>query len=61
MCVHTCDDAQLAVRNDEELNKMFARVTIPDAGVMPNVREIAQPSPLLSRYEALPIQTLPVQ
>ncbi|NXA81093.1 H2AX protein, partial [Thryothorus ludovicianus] len=28
---------QLAVRNDEELNKFFAGVTIPQGGVMPNI------------------------
>ncbi|NXX33424.1 H2A protein, partial [Nicator chloris] len=28
---------QLAVRNDEELNKFFACVTIPQGGVMPNI------------------------
>ncbi|NXD20193.1 H2AL protein, partial [Spelaeornis formosus] len=28
---------QLAVRNDEELNKLFASVTIPQGGVMPNI------------------------
>ncbi|NXA89719.1 H2A protein, partial [Melanocharis versteri] len=27
---------QLAVRNDDELNKLFACVTIPQGGVMPN-------------------------
>ncbi|XP_075449427.1 histone H2A-like [Ascaphus truei] len=28
---------QLAVRNDEELNKLFAGVTIADGGVLPNI------------------------
>ncbi|NWT17087.1 H2AL protein, partial [Vireo altiloquus] len=28
---------QLAVRSDEELNKFFACVTIPQGGVMPNI------------------------
>ncbi|NXH11773.1 H2A protein, partial [Bucco capensis] len=28
---------QLAVRNDEELNKLFACVTIAQGGVMPNI------------------------
>ncbi|NWT64286.1 H2AX protein, partial [Prunella himalayana] len=28
---------QLAVRNDEELNKLFASVTIPQGGVLPNI------------------------
>ncbi|NWR08298.1 H2AX protein, partial [Paradoxornis webbianus] len=29
---------QLAVSNDDELNKFFACVTIPEGGVMPNIR-----------------------
>ncbi|TRZ12186.1 hypothetical protein HGM15179_014937 [Zosterops borbonicus] len=29
---------QLAVSNDDELNKFFACVTIPQGGVMPNIR-----------------------
>ncbi|NWS07631.1 H2AX protein, partial [Motacilla alba] len=28
---------QLAVRNDDELNELFACVTIPQGGVMPNI------------------------
>ncbi|NWX66720.1 H2A protein, partial [Promerops cafer] len=28
---------QLAVRNDDELNNLFASVTIPQGGVMPNI------------------------
>lgn len=28
---------QLAVRNDEELNKLLAHVTIPASGVLPNI------------------------
>ncbi|XP_053791584.1 histone H2A-beta, sperm-like [Vidua chalybeata] len=28
---------QLAVRNDDELSKVFASVTIPQGGVMPNI------------------------
>ncbi|KFQ08141.1 Late histone H2A.1, partial [Leptosomus discolor] len=28
---------QLAVRNDDELNRLFARVTIAQGGVMPNI------------------------
>ncbi|XP_036244236.1 histone H2A-beta, sperm-like [Molothrus ater] len=35
---------QLAVRNDDELNKLFACVTIPQGGVMPNI-----PSQLLPK------------
>ncbi|XP_069492412.1 histone H2A-like [Ambystoma mexicanum] len=29
---------QLAVRNDEELNKLFAGVTISEGGVLPNIQ-----------------------
>ncbi|KFP89062.1 Late histone H2A.1, partial [Acanthisitta chloris] len=29
---------QLAVRSDEELNKVFARVIIPQGGVIPNIQ-----------------------
>ncbi|XP_078512214.1 late histone H2A.1-like [Lissotriton helveticus] len=29
---------QLAVRNDEELNKLFAGVTIAEGGVLPNIQ-----------------------
>ncbi len=30
---------QLAVRNDEELNKLLGKVTIPSAGVLPNIHQ----------------------
>ncbi|XP_007434478.1 histone H2A, sperm-like [Python bivittatus] len=29
---------QLAIRNDEELNKLFANVTIAEGGVLPNIQ-----------------------
>ena len=31
---------QLAVRNDEELNKLLAGVTIPQRGVLPNIQAV---------------------
>ena len=31
---------QLAVRNDEELNQLFARVTISEGGVLPNILSV---------------------
>ncbi|KAM3836543.1 histone H2A.J-like [Vipera latastei] len=29
---------QLAIRNDDELNKLFASVTIPEGGVLPHIQ-----------------------
>ena len=34
----------LAVRNDEELNKLLADVTIANAGVIPNIHSVLLPS-----------------
>ena len=34
---------QLAVRNDEELNKLFGNVTIASGGVLPNIHAILLP------------------
>ena len=34
---------QLAIRNDEELNKMFAGVTIAQGGVLPNIQAVLLP------------------
>lgn len=34
---------QLAIRNDEELNKLLANVTIAQGGVMPNIQAILLP------------------
>ncbi|XP_015672237.1 histone H2A, sperm-like [Protobothrops mucrosquamatus] len=38
---------QLAIRNDEELNKLFGNVTIPEGGVLPNIQ-----APLLPKKTA---------
>ncbi|XP_053168493.1 late histone H2A.2.2-like [Hemicordylus capensis] len=40
---------QLAVRNDEELNKLFSGVTIAEGGVMPNIH-----AQLLPKKSVLP-------
>jgi histone H2A len=34
---------QLAVRNDEELNKLFSGVTIAQGGVLPNIQAVLLP------------------
>lgn len=34
---------QLAVRNDEELNRLFASVTIASGGVLPNIHDVLKP------------------
>jgi len=34
---------QLAVRNDEELNKLFGSVTIASGGVLPNIHSVLLP------------------
>ena len=31
---------QLAIRNDEELNKLLSGVTIPQGGVLPNIQAV---------------------
>ena len=36
---------QLAVRNDEELNKLFGGVTIAQGGVLPNIHQVLVPKP----------------
>ena len=36
---HLC----LAIRNDEELNKLFSNVTIPQGGVLPNIHSVLVP------------------
>ncbi len=34
---------QLAIRNDEELNKLLADVTIANGGVLPNIHSVLLP------------------
>ena len=43
---------QLAVRNDEELNKLFGGVTIAAGGVLPNIHSVLIPKP--SKKEEAP-------
>lgn len=35
---------QLAVRNDEELNKMMAQITLSEGGVLPNIQPALFPN-----------------
>ncbi len=34
---------QLAIRNDEELCKLFEHITLPEAGVLPNIHSVLLP------------------
>uniref|UniRef100_A0A803TQE9 Histone H2A n=1 Tax=Anolis carolinensis TaxID=28377 RepID=A0A803TQE9_ANOCA len=43
---------QLGVRNDNELNKLFAHVTIAEGGVLPNIR--AELVPKMTALSAAP-------
>uniref|UniRef100_A0A8C6YBD9 Histone H2A n=1 Tax=Naja naja TaxID=35670 RepID=A0A8C6YBD9_NAJNA len=43
---------QLAVRNDEELNKLFTNVTIPQGGVLPNIHSLLLPKKTAQFKEA---------
>merc|ERR1719495_1803741 len=42
---------QLAVRNDEELNKLLAGVTIAQGGVLPNIQAVLLPKKSASAKE----------
>ena len=41
----------LAVRNDEELNKLFGSITIAQAGVLPNIQPVLIPKTTSSKSE----------
>ncbi|XP_041911783.1 histone H2A type 1-C-like [Arvicola amphibius] len=43
---------QLAIRNDEELNKLLGRVTIAQGGVLPNIQEVLLPKKTESHHKA---------
>lgn len=43
---------QLAVRNDEELNRLLAHATIASGGVMPNIHSSLLPTPPLVKETA---------
>ena len=45
---------QLAVRNDEELNKLFGGVTIASGGVLPNIHSVLIPKSA-KKVEAAPV------
>jgi histone H2A len=36
---------QLAIRNDEELSKFLAHITVPSGGVLPNIHQALLPKP----------------
>lgn len=42
---------QLAVRNDEELNKLFKNVTIAQGGVLPNIHSVLIPKGSAAKEE----------
>ncbi|KAJ3045844.1 Histone H2AX [Rhizophlyctis rosea] len=42
---------QLAVRNDEELNKLLSKVTIAQGGVLPNIHQILLPKKTAKKGE----------
>ncbi|XDB48849.1 hypothetical protein AB1E18_002431 [Capra hircus] len=51
---------QLAIRNDEELNKLLGKVTIAQGGVLPNIQAVLLPKKTESHHKAkgkLPIKT----
>ncbi|KAF0879890.1 H2A1H protein, partial [Crocuta crocuta] len=41
---------QLAIRNDEELNKLLGRVTIAQGGVLPNIQAVLLPKKTESHH-----------
>ncbi|XP_046494837.1 histone H2A type 1-H-like [Equus quagga] len=43
---------QLAIRNDEELNKLLGRVTIAQGGVLPNIQAVLLPKKAESHHKA---------
>ena len=42
---------QLAIRNDEELNKLFGAVTIAQGGVLPNIHSVLLPKKSTTKDE----------
>ncbi|XP_004693351.1 PREDICTED: histone H2A type 1-A [Condylura cristata] len=41
---------QLAIRNDEELNKLLGGVTLPQSGVLPNIQAVLLPKKTESHH-----------
>lgn len=50
---------QLAVRNDEELNKLFGGVTIAQGGVLPNIHSVLIPKSSAKEAVAAPVKASP--
>ena len=48
---------QLAVRNDEELNKLLAGVTIAAGGVLPNIHSVLIPKGAKKEAVAAPVKS----
>ncbi|XP_041628854.1 histone H2A type 1-A isoform X2 [Vulpes lagopus] len=44
---------QLAIRNDEELNKLLGRVTIAQGGVLPNIQAVLLPKKTESHHHKI--------
>ncbi|CAC5408309.1 H2A [Mytilus coruscus] len=49
---------QLAIRNDEELNKLLSGVTIAQGGVLPNIQAVLLPKKTQKAAKKLPFQRL---
>nr|XP_045005905.1 histone H2A type 1-H-like [Jaculus jaculus] len=43
---------QLAIRNDEELNKLLGKVTIAQGGMLPNIQAVLLPKKTKSHHKA---------
>ena len=48
---------QLAIRNDEELNKLLGHVTIAQGGVLPNIHQSMSFCPSLNRFANLSLRS----
>ncbi len=48
---------QLAIRNDEELNKLMANTTIASGGVLPNIHSCLIPKRMKDKEQAEPSQS----
>ncbi|GBC09449.1 hypothetical protein RclHR1_08880002 [Rhizophagus clarus] len=45
---------QLAIRNDDELNKLFGNITIAQGGVLPNIHQILLPKKIKKSEKNIP-------
>lgn len=48
---------QLAVRNDEELNRLLNAVTIAQGGVLPNINSLLLPKKSAAGGDSLPVSS----